>query len=216
MIFGQKKQNEAVKTRIREYCELIRKTVAEFKRMIEEYIDWDKHFKELSRKVHSMEHEADVIRREIERAMYEGAFLPAYRGDYINLLETLDRVANKAEEAGDTLYLMRPDIPEEIRADLVRIAELTVQAFERVPDAVMRVLGGDTEIQEVDSFVEEMEQEIDKIQFNITRMLFKKLDIEKVDALMVKLLIDQICSVSDRIENVMDKLSIIAIKRRLA
>ena len=215
MIFGQKKQDQAVEKRIEEYCEVVRETVAGFKRMIIEYIEWDKHFKQVTKKVHDMEHKADVIRREIERAMFKGAFLPAYRGDYIELLETLDRVANKAEEAGDTLYLVRPDIPEELRPDFVRIAELTYEAFEPVPASVMRVLGGDTDVQAVDRFVEEKEQEVDRIQFRLTRQIFKEMDLPKADALLLWMFIDQICNVSDRIENVTDRLSVIAIKHQL-
>lgn len=215
MIFGQRKKNLAVRKQILDYCDLIRKTVAEFERMIKDYIDWDTQFKERSKRVHNMEHEADEMRRTIERAMYEGACLPAYRGDYISLLETLDRVANKAEEAGDTLYLVRPDIPEEIRDDFLKIAELTVQAYEPIPGAIAKVLEGDTDVADVDTFVETKEQEVDTIQFDITRKLFKEIEIAKVDALIVKTLIDEICNVSDRIENVMDRLSIIAITRQL-
>ena len=215
MFFGQKKKNIAVRKQILEYCELIGKTVAEFERMIKEYIDWDKHFKERSKLVHNMEHAADEMRRTIERSMYEGACLPAYRGDYISLLETLDRVANKAEEAGDTLYLVRPDIPEEIREDFLKIAELTVKAYEPIPGAVAKVLDGDTDVVEVDAFVEKKEQEVDTIQFDITRKLFKEIEIEKVDALIVKTLIDEICNVSDRIENVADRLSMIAITHQI-
>ena len=215
MIFKQNENDSAVQKRICDYCSLIGDTIDEFNQMIKDYIDWNKRFKEQSRKVHKMEHQCDVVRREIERAVFDGAFLPAYREDYIGLLETLDRVANKAEEAGDTLYLLRPDIPEPIRADFITIGELTAQAWEPVPASVKRVMEGDTDVSEVDIFVESKEQEVDKLQFEMTRRLFKEFKIEKVDALMNKTLIDQICSVSDRVENVMDRLTIFAIKRRL-
>jgi predicted phosphate transport protein (TIGR00153 family) len=215
MVFGQSKKNQEVQASILEYCELIGRTVNEFGRMIREYIDWDKHFKKQSKKVHTMEHEADEMRRSIEKAMFAGAFLPAYRADYVVLLEVLDRVANKAEEAGDTLYLVRPDIPEEIRPEFVRIAELTIQAYEQIPKTVASIMQGENDIEDVDRLVEGKEQEVDKIQFNITRKLFKELELGKPDAMVIKLLIDQICSVSDRIENVMDRLSLIAITRQL-
>jgi uncharacterized protein Yka (UPF0111/DUF47 family) len=39
---------------------------------------------------------------------------------------------------------------------------------------------------------------------------------EKVDALLLKVMIDQLCDVSDKIENVTDIMAIIAIKRKLA
>jgi uncharacterized protein len=215
MLFG-KKQDKAVTEQLYVYIEVIKKTVDEFKRMVYEYIDWDKHFKEQSRKVHDMEHEADVVRRQIERAMFEGAFLPAYREDYIALLEKLDRVANKAEDAADTLYLMRPDVPEQIRPAFKQIADLTVEAFAPIPDGIRKLLDGETDIRELEEYVEGREQMIDKLQFDSIRSLFKELNMEKVDALLLKVMIDQLCDVSDKIENVTDIMAIIAIKRKLA
>lgn len=215
MVFGQRKRDEEVRQDILTYCEQIGRTVDEFTRMIREYIDWNKHFKQQSRKVHRMEHEADEMRRSIEKAMFAGAFLPAFRADYITLLEILDRVANKAEDAGDMLYLVRPDIPEELRGELVRIAELTTEAYQQVPVAAEKVMEGDNNIESLSRFVERKEQEIDKIQFNITRRLFKETDLSKPEAMVIKLVIDQVCNVSDRIENVMDRLSLIAIIRQL-
>jgi predicted phosphate transport protein (TIGR00153 family) len=215
MIFGRSQKDTAVEKRILEYCDLIGDTLVECRRMVVEYIDWDKHFKEQSRKVHDMESAADDARRAIERSMYDGAFLPAYREDYITLLELLDRVANKAESTGDMMYLMRPDIPEAIRQDFVTIADLTIESFKPIRGAVQKVLDGDTDLDAEDREVERLEAEIDKIQFNTTRFLYKEAKIEKVDALMVKMFLDKLCNISDRIENVVDRLVLLAIKRRL-
>jgi predicted phosphate transport protein (TIGR00153 family) len=215
MLFGKKK-DDLVSAQILDYVGIIGATVSEFRRMIHEYIDWDKHFKEQSRKVHDMEHEADIVRRKIERAMFEGAFLPAYREDYISLLEVLDRVANKAEDAADTLYLMRPDIPEAIRPVFKEIADITVEAFAPIPEGIRKLLAGESDISALEELVEGREQAIDKLQFDAIRTLFKDLNMAKADALLLKIMIDQICDVSDKIENVTDAMAIIAIKRRLA
>ncbi len=215
MIFGRSQKDTAVEKRIFEYCDLIAETLVECKRMVVEYIDWDKHFKEQTRKVHDMESAADEARRSIERAMYDGAFLPAYREDYITLLELMDRVANKSESTGDMMYLMRPDIPEPVRQDFVTIADLTIEAFKPIKGAVQKVLDGETDLTAEDREVERLEGEIDKIQFNTTRFLYKEAQIEKVDALMVKMFLDKLCNISDRIENVIDRLVLLAIKRRL-
>jgi len=215
MIFGEDKREKAVKELVREYCELLEETVGQFAQMLESYIDWDSEFKAQSKRVHKMESRADEIQMEIGKAFYEGAFLPAYREDYVALLETLDRVANKAEAVGDTLSCVRPDIPEEIRQEFVRIAKLTVEAFEPVPDAVMSVLKGECDVEGLAVHVGKKEQEVDGIQFETMHTLFRELEIDRADAMLVKMLLDQACSVSDRIENVSDRLTLIAIKRRI-
>ncbi len=60
-----------------------------------------------------------------------------------------------------------------------------------------------------------LEQQIDKIQFYAVRRVYRELDLEKIDKLVLKMVIDLVCGVSDRIENVGDRLSIIAIKRKM-
>jgi len=215
MIFRRSQRDTAVEKQILDYCDLIADTLVECRRMIVEYIDWDKHFKEQTRKVHDMESAADQARRSIERSMLDGAFLPAYREDYISVVELLDRVANKAEGTGDTMYLMRPDIPEPVRQNFITLADMTIEAFKPIKTAVKKVLDGDTDLDAEDREVERLEREIDKIQFNTTRFLYKEAQIEKIDALMVKILLDKLCNISDRIENVVDRLVLLAIKRRL-
>ena len=215
MFFGRKRKDDEVEQRILAYCDLIEDTLVECKRMVVEYMDWDKHFKEQTLKVHNMESEADKAKRSIERAMYDGAFLPAYREDYITLMELLDRVENKAEGSGDMLYLMRPDIPEGVRQDFVTIADLTVKAFGPIKPAIRKVIHGETDLQAEDREVDSFEQQVDTLQFAITRFTYKEAEIEKIDALMVKMFLDKLCNISDRIENVMDRLVLLAIKRRL-
>lgn len=215
MIFSHRKQNQEVGKRILEYCNLVGRIVSEFRRAVTEYIDWNRHFQEQTKLVHKMEHEADVARRYIEKAMFEGAFLPAYRSDYVDLLEAIDKVANDAEHAGDSLILMEPDIPEPIRQDFVTIAKLTEEAYAPVPEAVEKVLSNNLDLAATIALIEQKEREVDTIQFRITRMLFKELGVSKADALVLKMFIDQICSVSNRIENVGDRLSLIVAKRSM-
>ncbi|MCK4413320.1 MAG: hypothetical protein KAY32_07245 [Candidatus Eisenbacteria sp.] len=55
---------------------MTRHTVAEFGRIVREYIDWDKHFKQQSKKIHDMEHEADQMCLSTGRAMFADAMPP--------------------------------------------------------------------------------------------------------------------------------------------
>jgi len=215
MVFGRSRRDAAVENQILDYCDLIAETLVECRKMIVEYIDWDKHFKERTRKVHDLESAADEARRAIERSMLDGAFLPAYREDYISVVELMDRVANKAEGTGDMMYLMRPDIPDPVRQNFITVAEMTIDAFRPIKAAVKKILDGETDLDAEDREVERLEREIDKIQFNTTRFLYKEAEIDKIDALMVKMALDKLCNISDRIENVVDRLVLLAIKRRL-
>lgn len=214
MIFGKKKEQE-VRVKVSEFCSLVGKTVAEFSKMIEEFVVRDKHFKMESRMIHDMEHEADVARRTIEQEICKGAFLPGYRSDYLMLIESIDRIANKAEEAGDNAYLLRPYVPEQYRPDFVKIGALTMQAYEPLPTMVNSLFEGGSDFLESVRIIERLEGEVDKIQFKLIHSIFKEYEAEKVDKLFLKMVIDSLAAVSDRIENVGDQMMLISALRKL-
>lgn len=43
--------------------------------------------------------------------MYSGAFLPNFRGDLLGLIESVDKVANKAEYVADLIVLQNQKFP---------------------------------------------------------------------------------------------------------
>ncbi len=214
MIFGDPKTKKVHKLII-EFCDLVGHAVSEYEHLIKDYLDWDKHFKQVSKEVRKTESKADDLLKCIERTMLEGAMLPAYREDYIGLLETLDKVANKAEDVAQTVRLVRPDIPEPIRPVLAQVAAITVEQWKPVPGMVQGLLDGRTGLVDEADFLDDKEGEIDKLQRQTTRVIFRDLDIELAHKMLLKQLLDQCCHVSDQIENVGDHISLIAIKHSL-
>jgi predicted phosphate transport protein (TIGR00153 family) len=215
MIFGDSKTKQ-VHALIVEYCDLIGHAVSEYKHLIDDYLDWDKHFKEVSKDVRKTESKADDLLKQIERSMLGGAMLPAYREDYIGLLEALDKVANKCEDVAQTVRLIRPDIPEAIRPALAEVAALTCEQWKPVPGLVQKLLDGEKGIVDGCDALDELEGRIDKIQRTSTRVIFRDHDELRLShKMLVKQLLDEVCHVSDRIEDVGDHLSLIAIKHSL-
>ena len=214
MIFGDSKTKQ-VHALIIQYCEVVGRSVAEYRHLIDDYLSWDKHFKEVSKTVRKAESEADDLLKEIERTMLKGALLPAYREDYIGLLETLDTVANKAEDVAQTIRLIRPDIPEEIRPVFAQVAALTCEQWQPVPGMVESLIEGGQGLSDQADFLDEKEGEIDKLQRSTTRVIFRDLELPLANQMLLKQLLDQVCHVSDRIEDVGDRISLIAIKHAL-
>ncbi len=214
MIFGDNKTKQ-VHALIIQYCDVVGRAVAEYKHLIDDYLSWDKHFKEVSKTVRKTESEADDLLKEIERTMLRGALLPAYREDYIGLLETLDKVANKAEDVAQTIRLIRPDIPEEIRPILGQVAALTCEQWQPVPGMVKSLIEGGQGLSDQADFLDDKEGEIDKLQRSTTRVIFRDLELPLANQMLLKQLLDQVCHVSDKIEDVGDRISLIAIKHAL-
>ncbi len=214
MLFRDKRQDKVIEA-IDGYCAVVGRAVQNYVDMVDSYLDGADEFKQASRLVHELESKADEIRFAIEREMYKGAFLPAYREDYIGLLETLDRVANKAEDAADLMFLTRPEVPLDVAEALIEIVSITEQAYEPVTEMVRKTLRDEFDVQDDVEFIGKLEQEIDRLQFNAVRCTYKNPHLEKIDKLILKMSIDAIAEVSDKLENVGDKLSLIALKRKL-
>ena len=214
MTFRKPKATQ-VHTLILEYCEVVGRAVSSYKHLIDDYLVWDKHFKEVAKEVRKTESEADDLLKQIQRTMLEGAMLPAYREDYISLLELLDKVANTAEDVAQTLRLIRPDIPEEIRPYFAQVVDLTVEQWAPVPDMIAGLLEGRSGLIEAAEFLDKKEGQIDKIQRSTTRIVFRDLQLRLSHQMLLKELLDQTCHVSDRIEDVGDRISLIAIKHAL-
>jgi hypothetical protein len=214
MLFRDKRQDKVIET-IDGYCALVGGTVEKYVEMVNAFLDGESEYKEASRKVHELESRADKIRFSVEREMYRGAFLPAYREDYIGLLETLDRVANKAEDAADLIFLVRPDVPADVAESLREIVRITGLMGEPVVAMVRKTLRDDFDIQEQVKQIGRLEQQVDRIQFNAVRDVYRNPGLEKVDKLILKMVVDSIAEVSDKLENVGDRLSLVALKRKL-
>ena len=108
--FGNKERE--VERLIAEHIEYVKRSVTVLVELFEAYFQGNKDYRRISKEIHHLEHEADVVRRKIEMKMHEGAFLAMFREDFITLSEAVDKIANKAEAVGDSLVLEHPDFPD--------------------------------------------------------------------------------------------------------
>jgi|GEM_PF-1574282 len=214
-MFGKKKHQQILAL-FEEHTVLVRHAVNKYEQLLVDYVSGDRTFKKDALKIHELESKADKVRFNVEYEMYKGAFLPTQREDYILVLETLDRVANKAEECGDFITLVQPPLPEMVADDIRTIARETVEQFQRLEPLLNRVLGGDYDIRHEVKEIGRAESRVDKLQFDAVHRIYESEDISKLDKLLCLMTFNAIGAVSDRIENVGDKLSLIAIKRKLA
>ncbi len=208
-----KKENE-VQALIDRHFSLVEGTLGELEKMVDEYLRGDKDFKQVCGNIDSLEHEADQVRRDVECKLYEGAFLPIYREDYIMLVEQLDRVANQAEAVSQFIVLTRPKIPEGIHADLRAIARISLEALRCIVGCVVSVRKKPAEAFELSKEVQRKEKEVDDIVWQMTKKVFKS-DMEKAEKIHVKMLIDRIAAISNRIEDTADRLATMAVKRNV-
>ena len=208
-----RKETEVEKL-IDRHFSLVGQALTELEKMIDDYLASNKEFKQDSGRIDQAEHEADEVRRQIECKLYEGAYLPIYREDYINLVEELDHVANQAEAVSQFIMLTRPSVPEMVWDDLRRIARVTLESFELLMGCVETIRKDMKQVFPVSKEVQEREREVDEIVWEMTKKVFKS-TMEKAEKIHVKMLIDRIAAISNRIEDTADRLATMAVKRNV-
>jgi uncharacterized protein len=203
-----KKLNELVA----QFFAEIRETLPELGRLIEDYLQDDRQFKEDAYRVHIHEHEADILRRRVMGMMYKGTLLPFYREDYIVLLALGDRIANLAEEVASNLVLTRPRIPDFLHEGLKKLAAACFETYRPLEWMVLNHQEKNAEIPRLMSEVNERETMADRLQWDLVKAVFKS-DLPLAEKQQMKELIDKIAGISDHIEDTAERLEIMLVKQ---
>ncbi|WP_297550176.1 TIGR00153 family protein [Thermococcus sp.] len=212
-IFGGKESN--VFEAIDRHLEVVHKTVKTFEKLIEEYLNGNLgEAKKLEEEVTKLESEADKLRRTIELMLYEGAFLPASRGDYVRLSELIDQVADAAESAAHTLILAKPMVPRELKEEIMALVEEAVKTYEKLMEAVKALNEDVDKALELAKETEDMEENADRVEYRLKAMVFDSESITTYAKLIWNQAITKIGDIADRAEDASDQVMLMAIKRR--
>ncbi|WP_099209315.1 TIGR00153 family protein [Thermococcus henrietii] len=212
-IFGGKESN--VFDAINRHLNVVYETVKAFERLIEAYLDGDLDgAKDLEERVTLLESEADKLRRNIELMLYEGAFLPASRGDYVRLSELVDQVADAAESAAHTLILAKPRVPEELKEEIMALVKEAVKTYERLMEAVKALNEDVDRALELSKETEDLEENADKVEYKLKAMVFDSETITTYAKLIWNQVLTKVGDIADRAEDASDQVMLMAIKRR--
>ncbi len=211
-IFGKSKELEG---EIENFLFTIQHAAMVFYEAIKDYCAGEfELFEKRSEEIRSLESKADELRREIKRKLYVHMLIPDARGDVLGLLETLDDVVDAAESIVLHFSMEMPDIPEEYRTDIIKMAEYSERTVDELVKAANAFF---TDIRTTNDYINKVyffEHEVDKIEERIKRALFKTKDIDSLSHKMhLRGFIERIADLSDLAEQVADRLSVYVIKR---
>ena len=212
-MFFNSKQHK-IEGLMREYTEQVLSCVHSFKNAIAQYCKNPDRvaIKESFAKVHHAESKADDIRREIEVMMYSKALFPESRGDILGLLEAIDRLPNHAESAIRMIWSQYIVIPENLHGEFLQLVEYCCKSVECVVEAVEMIFKNFRNATVVVGKIDQIESEVDHIEYSIIEKVFEDQP-ESVSSILLRDLINHIAGISDRAENVGDRIGIIVAKR---
>lgn len=168
-------------------------------------------------RVSAAESNADSIRHEIIKELLSGALLPESRREILVLIEEVDKVANAAEDIIKRIVLECIKIEEPYRSSLILINEKTKGQLELLRSTIDGMLSNlweayrkREELIEIDT----IEHEIDLIEFELTRQIFKS-DMELAAKIQLKSVVVEIAKVSNIVEDISDILERIMVSRKV-
>lgn len=198
------------------YMETWRKCADTFVRAMNLYLEQGlcDEFSYLCEQTHKLESQADDIRRDIEFQLYSKALLPESRGDIFGVLETIDRVINKAESVLFQIQLENISLPGEMKGHIIRMTTITDECLQLVYDAASRCFDRNADIIGLADLIDEKESRCDHAEREAMRTIFNS-DMEWHLRFQLKNLVSELGNITDRSEEVSDRLVITSIKRRV-
>lgn len=163
---------------------------------------------------HKMESQADYIRKKIEWEMYSKALLPESRGDLLGFLETMDKIPNKAESVLYQIQLQRLSLPRELKHNIKRIVDLSYESIQLVYNAATSFIGRKGKIYKISDEIDIKESECDHVERDTITTIFM-MDIDTAEKILLKELVIELGAITDRVEDVAARLTILSAKRRI-
>jgi len=171
-------------------------------------------FEKSAQLVQRAESKADTLRKEIERVLYKNELLPDSRGDLLNLLEWLDKVANRLESVIRNMNLRKVDVPDELKSSIKAMLVPMQTCVETLLTAVRLLFVEPGKSKPATDDVDRLESECDELQHATTRRIYE-MDIGLAEKMQLERLVYDISSVADRCEDAASAVEIMAIKRSL-
>ena len=170
------------------------------------------NYRKLSKEIKTIEHDADVLRRDIESSLYAQNLIPDFRGDVLELVENLDKVINEFDEVAHQFYIENPDVPQIYHEELEELVAQVCECAENLAFASRAFFRDFSAVRDYSKKVYFLEHESDKTTAKLKEEIFAS-DLELAHKLQLKTFLSEVADVADLAENCVDQLLIYVIKR---
>ena len=209
------KPTKQLEMQIDEFLDAVSQGAIVFKQGIKNYLEGDnKNFCERLEIIGKLESSADKLRRTIENRLYTHTLIPEHRGDVLGLLESTDNIIDTMKETLNQFDIETPYIPENLSSGFLELAEMSIQSSESLVSAARAFFKDVNSVKDHLHKVYFYEKEADRLGNKIKKEAFQ-LDIELSLKFHLRNFALHIQEVSDKAEDVADRLAIYTIKRTL-
>ena len=185
-----------------------------FKKAIRVYLKQKRseEYRKLNKQIRQIEHDADILRREIENQLYTQNLIPNLRADVLHLVENIDKIINKFDEVAYRFYIEQPDIPEEYHIRLNDLCDQVADCAENMAIASRAFFKNVSAVRDYAQKVYFLERETDLTSGHMKEALFNS-DLPLASKTHLGSFINDVANIGDTAEDCIDELLIFTIKR---
>jgi predicted phosphate transport protein (TIGR00153 family) len=209
------KPTKQLESHIEEFLNSVSEGAIVFEQGVKCYIESDpENFSAHLKHIHKLENKADDLRRTIESMLYTHTLIPEHRGDVLGLLENTDDVIDTMKETLNQFDIEIPEIPQDLNKDFLDLTAASMKSADTLVHAIRAFFVEAKAVKDHLHKVLYYEKEADRIGDNLKRKVFK-LDLDLSKKFHLRYFALHIQNVSDRAEEVADRLAIYTIKRTI-
>ncbi len=164
--------------------------------------------------IDKLEAQADKLSKEVESHLYSHSLIPEHRGDVLGLLENSDNIIDTAKTSLYQFSVEQPTVPEQFHDSFRKLSEAGFEAVEAVMVSARAFFNDVKTVKDNLYKVHHFEKEADGISDRLKRSIFAS-DLELAHKIHLRYFALNVERLSDRAEEVADRLAIYAIKRTI-
>jgi len=209
------KSSGVIETQIDEFLDTVAQGGLVFRAGVRAYLAGDTaDFENAIVTIDKLEATADRLSRDVESHLYSHSLIPEHRGDVLGLLEHTDNVIDTSKASLYQFSVEQPDIPESFHAGFTKLAEASFEAADAAIIAARAFFRDAGTVKDNLFKVHHFEKEADGISDRLKRAIFAS-ELELAHKIHLRYFALNVERVSDRAEEVADRLAIYAIKRTI-
>ena len=188
----------------------------DFMRITTSSMDNTDALRKLCDTVYEKEHLADITLREMIDSLGGAMFLPSTREDLISIGTRCDKIANKCEDICYMVVLQNFTFPSEYNSDIEEILDITRKQFDLLEQSISMLFARMGDLMKNHSILDnirEHESQIDVYERKLLEKTYRR-DMELAQRMQLTSFVEDLCDISDIIENIADKIQIMLVTRK--
>lgn len=206
--------SRALENKIDNFHDKMIDAAAVFHRSMKTFLDETnrEECKSLTKKIKTIEHDADKLRREIENELYSRNLLPNLQADILQLIESLDKINNQIDDVVYRFYIEKPQIPNQLHKKMLELCEQVADCVENMAIASRAFFKDLSIVRDYTQKVYIKEQESDVSYNDLKKAIFTS-DMDLANKIQLDLIVTEVANIADIAEDCADGLLIFTLKR---